>query len=262
MASKSSERAATMTSAISRMSSSTKPRVVRAGVPMRRPEGFIGGRSSKGIALRLTVIADLVQAAPRRSARRAERGQVDEHQVDVGAAGEDRRCRRPQAVGERLRVGDRLPLVGAERLARGDLEARPPWPAIMCISGPPCWPGKTALSIAFAYSSRQRIMPLRGPRSVLWIVVVTTSASGPGWGAAPAATSPAKCAISTISWRRPRRRSRGRRRIDLPRVGGRAGDDQLGLVLLGEPRDLVDVDPLVLAADAVRWTGCRAGRRS
>ena len=71
--------------------------------------------------------------------------------------------------------------------------------AIVCISGPPCWPGKTALSIAFACSSRQRIMPLRGPQSVLWIVVVTTSACGTGFGCSPAATSPAKCAMSTIS---------------------------------------------------------------
>src|SRR5205085_1905358 len=51
-----SESAVPMTAAISRISSSPIPRVVRAGVPMRRPEGFIGGRSSKGIALRLTVM--------------------------------------------------------------------------------------------------------------------------------------------------------------------------------------------------------------
>ena len=71
--------------------------------------------------------------------------------------------------------------------------------AIVCISGPPCWPGKTALSIAFACSSRQRIMPLRGPQRVLWIVVVTTSACATGLGCSPAATRPAKWAMSTIS---------------------------------------------------------------
>ncbi len=71
--------------------------------------------------------------------------------------------------------------------------------AIVCISGPPCWPGKTALSIAFACSSVLRIMPLRGPQRVLWIVVVTTSACSTGFGCSPAATRPAKCAMSTIS---------------------------------------------------------------
>jgi glycine hydroxymethyltransferase len=41
---------------------------------------------------------------------------------------------------------------------------------------------------------------LRGPPRVLWIVVVTTSACSTGLGCSPAATSPAKCAISTISF--------------------------------------------------------------
>ena len=45
----------------------------------------------------------------------------------------------------------------------------------------------------------QRIIPLRGPQSVLWIVVVVTSACGTGFGCSPAATSPAKWAMSTIS---------------------------------------------------------------
>src|SRR5438034_359396 len=41
-------------------------------------------------------------------------------------------------------------------------------------------------------------MPPRGPRRVLWVVVVTKSACGKGLGCRPAATSPAMCAISTI----------------------------------------------------------------
>ena len=71
--------------------------------------------------------------------------------------------------------------------------------AITCISGPPWMPGKTDLSIAFACSSRQRIIPPRGPRRVLWVVVVTTSECGTGDGCTPAATSPAKWAMSVIS---------------------------------------------------------------
>ena len=68
--------------------------------------------------------------------------------------------------------------------------------AITCSSGPPCRPGKMARSIAEACSSRQRMKPARGPASVLWVVEVTTSQSGTGFGCRPAATSPEKCAMS------------------------------------------------------------------
>jgi hypothetical protein len=57
------------------------------------------------------------------------------------------------------------------------------------------------LSIAFWCSARQRIMPPRGPRSVLCVVVVTTSANGTGDGYTPVAASPAKCAMSTRNTR-------------------------------------------------------------
>ena len=67
-----------------------------------------------------------------------------------------------------------------------------------CISGPPWMPGKMAeftfLAIA---SSLVRIMPPRGPRKVLCVVVVATSAKPSGLGCNPAATSPAKWAMST-----------------------------------------------------------------
>ncbi len=39
--------------------------------------------------------------------------------------------------------------------------------------------------------------------------------------------------------------------IDHPRIGRAAGDDQLGLVLGGQPLDLVEVDLLGVAAHAV-----------
>src|SRR5205085_9440416 len=47
--------ASTMIVPISRKSSSSKPRIVAAGVPMRTPDATVGGRSSKGTVLRLTV---------------------------------------------------------------------------------------------------------------------------------------------------------------------------------------------------------------
>ena len=66
-------------------------------------------------------------------------------------------------------------------------------------SGPPCSPGKTALSTAVACSARLSTSPDRGPASVLCVVDVTTSACSTGFGWMPAATSPAKWAMSTIS---------------------------------------------------------------
>ena len=71
--------------------------------------------------------------------------------------------------------------------------------AITCMSGPPCTPGKSSLSSSFAHFSWQRIMPPRGPRSVLWVVVVTNSACGTGLGCSPAATRPAMWAMSAIT---------------------------------------------------------------
>ena len=113
--------------AISRMSSSTRPRVVSAGVPIRRPEGFIGGRSSNGIALRLTVIP----TSSRRSSAVLPSSPVGVRSTStrwtsvppvstVDPAGD-------QLLGERLRVGDRLPLARAEGLGLRRSPAPPPW---------------------------------------------------------------------------------------------------------------------------------------
>ena len=61
-------------------------------------------------------------------------------------------------------------------------------------------PGKIAEFTFFANSSSfVKIMPPRGPRKVLCVVVVTISAYGTGFGCKPAATRPAICAISTIN---------------------------------------------------------------
>ena len=48
--------------------------------------------------------------------------------------------------------------------------------AIVCICGPPCIIGKTALSMAAACSALHTRAPERGPRSTLCVVKVTTSA--------------------------------------------------------------------------------------
>ncbi len=72
--------------------------------------------------------------------------------------------------------------------------------AMTCISGPPCWPGNTAELNFFSCSVvPARIMPPRGPARVLWVVEVVTWANGTGLGCSPAATRPAKWAMSTMS---------------------------------------------------------------
>ena len=93
-------------------------------------------------------------------------------------------------------------------------------PAMTCISGPPCVPGKTFRSTEAARAPsasaflmdgkaagsspgrserRLNVIPPRGPRRVLWVVVVTRSACGNGLGWTSAATRPAMWAMSMNS---------------------------------------------------------------
>ena len=69
-----------------------------------------------------------------------------------------------------------------------------------CAIGPPSTIGQP-LSTASEYSAVASTRPPRGPRSDLWVVVVTTWACGTG-SSSPVntfpATSPEKCAISTM----------------------------------------------------------------
>ena len=84
----------------------------------------------------------------------------------------------------------------SEKLACAASRKATALPAMTCSSGPPWSPGKIALLIAAPYSSFDRMQPPRGPRSVLWVVKVTTSAKGTGLGWAPPAIRPAMCAAS------------------------------------------------------------------
>ena len=56
--------------------------------------------------------------------------------------------------------------------------------AMTCMRGPPCMPGNTLEESRFSISglARARMSPPRGPRRVLWVVVVVTSAYGTGLG--------------------------------------------------------------------------------
>eukprot|EP00754_Rhynchopus_humris_P025730 Rhum_TRINITY_DN14962_c0_g1::Rhum_TRINITY_DN14962_c0_g1_i5::g.130542::m.130542 len=82
-----------------------------------------------------------------------------------------------------------------------------PMAAIWCSCGPPCRPGKTAMSTfscqpvgapSFLAFVRKKIIPARGPRSDLCVVVVTTSANLNGDSASFVATRPLMCAMSII----------------------------------------------------------------
>ena len=113
--------------AISRMSSSTRPRVVSAG----RPDPQARGVHRRALVERDRVAVDrdpdLLEALLGLLAVEPGRGQVDEHQVHVGAAGEHVDAARDQALGERPRVGDRLALAGAEGLGLRRSRAPRPW---------------------------------------------------------------------------------------------------------------------------------------
>ena len=124
-----------------------------------------------------------------------------------------------------------------------------------CSRGPPCRPGKTALSTALASSSVQRIAPPRGPRSVLWVVKVTTSATPTGEGWTPPAMRPGR--VGGVEHEAGPHRVGDlpeRQRVDDPGVGGGAGHDELGPFAPGHVGDLVEVDDL---AGLVRVVGGR-----
>ncbi len=110
-------------------------------------------------------------------------------------------------------------------------------------------------------SSLQRIRPLRGPRSVLCVVVVTKVGVGNGAVVNPGRhqtrvvghVDHQQCPDLVCDLRKPVVRN-------LPWVGAGAGDDQLRLVLAGKGGDLVKIEPMVSLDRRRRSGNCRAGR--
>ena len=90
-------------------------------------------------------------------------------------------------------------------------------------------------------------MPPRGPRSVLCVVVVTTWACGQRarMHAAGDQAGEVRHVDHQIGADRIGDLAEARE-VDDARIGGAAGDDHLGLVLLRELLDLVIVDAVVL----------------
>ena len=126
------------------------PRVVSAGVPMRMPLGFIGGLVSKGMAFLFTVMpaspsavsASLPSMPFAKTSTSIRCVSVPPEMMRKPSAGE--------RLGERLGVGDDLRGVGAEARAASASPNATALAAMICTSGPPCWPGKTLLSTAAA----------------------------------------------------------------------------------------------------------------
>ncbi len=113
-----------MIAPISRKSSSSRPRIVIAGVPTRNPEATVGGRSSNGTVLRLTVMPTSARRSsaslPLHSVRRrsTSRRCVSVPPVSTSSPPLLQRGR------ERVGIRPHCALVVAERLGRGDPEAR------------------------------------------------------------------------------------------------------------------------------------------
>ena len=239
--------------AISSMSASVMPWVVTAGVPTRMPEA---------IDRRLRVVRDgvLVQrdAARRRSGSSASRPLTPMPRRSSNARWVSvppvtgRIPDRGQPRGQRPGVGDHLPRVGLV-LRLAPRRGRPPWPRWRASAGRPASSGTPPCPCFAACSALHTIMPPRGPRSTLWVVKMTTSACGTGDGIALPATSPMKCAASTIRIAPDLVGDLAERgEVDQPRVRRAAADDHLRPVLGGQGPDLVVVDQL----------GVRVARRS
>ena len=208
------------------------PRVVSAGVPIRRPDACIGGRWSNGIALRLTVMPT---SASRSSASLPLRPSMPRSTSTRCTSVPPVSTSRPPSWSASPNACA-FAIVWRWRSRKTSLAAirrQTALAAMMCSSGPPCWPGKTALSIAWAYSSLQRISPARGPQSVLCVVVVTTSACGTGLGCSPGRDEPGEVGHVDHQLRAdlvgdPPELGE----VEVARIGGPARDDHLRPVLL------------------------------
>src|SRR5881296_57147 len=170
------DRTLAMASAISSISFARMPRVVTIGVPSRMPLAMAGGLSSNGIAFLLTVMPASSSAAS---------ASLPVIPLDFATSTSIRWVSVPPDTIRKPRFW--RPFARALAFAKtccwyflkpGESASfrATALAAMTCINGPPWRPGKTALSSAFAYSALHITIPPRGPRNVLWVVVVTKSA--------------------------------------------------------------------------------------
>ena len=230
-----------------------KPRVVQAGVPSRMPEVIVGFSGSNGNAV---LVAGDVGAAERQFRHLAGellRPQIDQHQMRVGAAGDDVEAVRLQMLGQRLGVLHHVARIGAERgpqrLAEGHRLG-----------------GDHMHQRAALHAGEHRRVELLGD---LLVVRQDHAAAR----AAQRLVRRGGHHMRVREWRGMRAAGNepGEMRhvdeqvgadlvadfaealeVDDARIGRAAGDDELRLVLARKLCDLVHVDALVLAPHAVR----------
>ena len=149
--------------------------------------------------------------------------------------------------------------LGAGRLGEGHRLGRDD----CARAGRPGGPGRRRCRPSWPDRGPHRIAPPRGPRSVLWVVKVTTSATPTGLGCTPPAMRPAGVRrIEHERGHRRNRRSRGNGSGSIgPGVGGRAGHNQGGLLPLGQIGHLVEVDDLAGVVRVGPGPGSRRRRR-
>ena len=90
--------------AMVRISGSRMPRVVRAGLPMRMPLGFSGRIGVVGNGVLVYRDAGLVQGVLGFAAQHPLGENIDQHQVGVGAAGDDAVAFSHQGFRQGLRI--------------------------------------------------------------------------------------------------------------------------------------------------------------
>jgi hypothetical protein len=160
------------------------------------PPGLNGELVSKGIAFLFTVMPARSSVFLRFFAVKILRPQIDEHEVIVGAAGDDAVTVFGDPGGECFGVNHHLALIIAElrlerfmetdRFGGDDVHKRP------ALN-----PRENHRVDCFRECSAVHIvMPPRGPRRLLCVVVVTNERAERD-SDAPPATSPAMCAMST-----------------------------------------------------------------
>mmetsp|Transcript_9990 Transcript_9990/g.29836 ORF Transcript_9990/g.29836 Transcript_9990/m.29836 type:complete len:242 (-) Transcript_9990:172-897(-) len=188
--------------AILRKSSSVQPRVVIAGEPMRTPPGE-SAEASPCTALRFREMEAPSQTFSslepvRPCGRRSQRTRW--LSVPLLASLCPFSMRAAARAWELVTTEAEYSLKAGVATSRSCVARAPIW----WLWGPPCRAGKTAMSMRSLTSGilsvyLKNIMPARGPRSDLCVVVVTMSQNSKGGGCRPVATSPEMCAMSAMS---------------------------------------------------------------
>ena len=231
----------------SRRSSSSKPRIVTAGVPRRMPEASIGGRSSNGTVLRSRDL-HVVQALLRRAARPLAPAQVDLDEMGVGAT--VRRSKPPFRIPRARRRWRGSGLGRHGRLRSPHLEAgglrRDHVRRAALHPGEDRLVDRHSMLLLAEDEPRSRagegLVARRGDEVAMRHWVRDGAPRRRARRCAPCRRGAA---------RRPRRRSPGSDRPRSCAVSGGAADDQLRPVLLRQAAHLVEVDQSGLAIDPV-----------